>query len=61
MWNKELVTTIILPNKSHAGGIAFDGKNLWITQAKTLRSIPFKTDKKALERKTIIWNFPPMA
>lgn len=47
--DKELVTTIILPNKSHAGGIAFDGKNLWITQAKTLRSIPFKTIKKALD------------
>lgn len=45
---KELMTTIILPNKSHAGGIAFDGKNLWITQAKTLRSIPYSAIKKAI-------------
>ena len=47
--DKELMTTIILPNKSHAGGIAFDGKNLWITQAKTLRSIPFSAVKDAID------------
>lgn len=47
--DKELMTTIILPNKSHAGGIAFDGKNLWITQAKTLRSVPFSAVKDAID------------
>jgi hypothetical protein len=47
--SRELLTTIILPNKSHAGGIAFDGKNLWITQAKTLRSIPYTAVADAIE------------
>jgi fibronectin type 3 domain-containing protein len=47
--SRELLTTIILPNKSHAGGIAFDGKNLWITQAKTLRSIPYSAVSDAIE------------
>ncbi len=27
----ELVSTLTLPNKYHAGGIAFDGENIWIT------------------------------
>lgn len=47
--NKKLLTTIVLPNKAHAGGIAFDGKNLWITQAKTLRSIPYQAVSEAIE------------
>ena len=28
---KELVSTIAVPNKYHAGGIAFDGENIWLT------------------------------
>ncbi len=28
---KELVATVVLPNRFHAGGIAFDGENIWIT------------------------------
>lgn len=47
--DRTLETTIILPNKSHAGGIAFDGKNLWITQAKTLRSIPYSDVQEAIK------------
>lgn len=27
----ELVSTLTLPNKYHAGGIAFDGRNIWMT------------------------------
>ncbi len=29
--NKELVSTVLLPNKYHVGGIAFDGKRIWLT------------------------------
>lgn len=29
--NKQLVTTLTMPNKFHAGGIAFDGENIWMT------------------------------
>lgn len=49
--SKKLVTTIILPNKAHAGGIAFDGKNLWITQAETLRSIPYSQVEEGIKKK----------
>lgn len=49
--SKKLLTTIVLPNKSHAGGIAFDGTNLWITQAKTLRSIPYTAVSAAIKKK----------
>ena len=29
--NKKLVSTILLPNKYHVGGIAFDGERIWLT------------------------------
>lgn len=28
---KEMVATVVLPNRFHVGGIAFDGENIWIT------------------------------
>ena len=31
MKTKSLVSTLTLPNKYHLGGIAFDGKNIWLT------------------------------
>lgn len=48
---KKLLTTIALPNKTHAGGIAFDGTNVWITQGYTVRSIPFSTIQSAAKQK----------
>lgn len=48
---KKLLTTIALPNKTHAGGIAFDGTNVWVTQGYTVRSIPFSTIDKAAKAK----------
>lgn len=39
--NRKLLMTIVLPNKTHAGGIAYDGTNLWVTQTNTVRSIFF--------------------
>lgn len=44
---KKLLTTVVLPNKTHAGGLAYDGRNLWICQSTYLRSIPFAQIKKA--------------
>jgi len=29
--SKELLTTLVLPSKPHAGGLAFDGSNVWVT------------------------------
>lgn len=48
---KKLLTTIALPTKTHAGGIAFDGTNVWVTQGYTLRSIPFSTIQNAANAK----------
>jgi hypothetical protein len=31
MNSMQLVTTLTMPNKYHAGGIAFDGENIWMT------------------------------
>ena len=27
--SRELLTTIVLPDRNHVGGVAFDGKNIW--------------------------------
>jgi hypothetical protein len=38
---KKLLTTLILPSKTHAGGIAYDGTNIWIPTGTRVSSIPF--------------------
>jgi fibronectin type 3 domain-containing protein len=38
---KKLLTTLILPSKTHAGGIAYDGTNVWIPTGTRVSSIPF--------------------
>ncbi len=45
---KELLTTLILPSKTHAGGIAYDGTNVWVPYGKKISSIPFKQIKEAV-------------
>ena len=47
--SRKLVMTIVLPNKTHAGGLAYDGENLWVTQTDTVRSIPFDGIEEALQ------------
>ncbi len=48
--NGKLLTTIVLPNKPHVGGIAYDGSNIWITQNKSLRSFKFSEIQTAIEK-----------
>ncbi len=31
--NRELLTTIILPDKNHVGGVAWDGSSLWVAKS----------------------------
>ena len=31
--NRELLTTLVLPDRNHVGGIAYDGDNLWVAKS----------------------------
>lgn len=35
--NRELLTTIVLPDRNHVGGIAYDGASLWIAKSTSKR------------------------
>lgn len=48
---KELLTTLILPSKPHAGGMAFDGKNVWVTIGSKLAAITYSDIHTAARRK----------
>ena len=48
--SKKLVTTVELPSQTHAGGLAYDGRNLWITSGSNLLSIPFSTISAAASK-----------
>lgn len=48
---KKLVTTVELPSQTHAGGLAYDGRNLWITSGSNLLSIPFSKISSAASKK----------
>ena len=45
---KKLILTVALPNKTHAGGIAYDGYNIWVTQSKKVHAIPFAEIERAV-------------
>lgn len=46
---RELLTTIVLPDVNHVGGIAFDGENIWIAKstARQCSMISYDVIKKA--------------
>ncbi|MCD8133085.1 MAG: hypothetical protein LUE19_04435 [Clostridiales bacterium] len=35
--NRKLLTTIVLPDKNHVGGIAYDGSSLWVAKSTSKR------------------------
>jgi fibronectin type 3 domain-containing protein len=39
--SRMLLTTLVLPSRVHAGGICYDGVNVWITTGKSLAAIPY--------------------
>lgn len=49
---KKLLTTMILPSKTHAGGIAFDGTNVWIPTGTKVSSIPLSWIEEAIAEKS---------
>lgn len=38
---KELITTIVLPTKTHVGGICYDGTNIWLTTGTRVSAVFF--------------------
>lgn len=46
----EYLATLVLPNRNHAGGIAFDGSLIWIAQSsdKTLKGFSYETLQRAV-------------
>lgn len=50
-YNKKLLSVIVLPNKTHAGGICYDGKTVWVTNGKKISGIAFSDIKDAATKK----------
>lgn len=48
--NRSFLTTLILPDKNHVGGITFDGRNLWIAKSTTgyVSGLPYDLLKEAV-------------
>lgn len=53
---QSLITTLILPVKAHAGGISFDGTDVWVAVGTKVSSIPF-TDIQAAANAGGAYNF----
>ena len=46
---KKLLLTAVLPNQTHAGGITYDGCNVWVTQSKKMHAVPLSEFQRAIE------------
>lgn len=53
---KDLLTVIVLPNQTHAGGITFDGENIWVTNGKKACTIDFKEVDSAAQEYAMFHN-----
>ena len=49
--NGKLLTTIVLPDQVHVGGIAYDGTNVWVSHGGNVAAIRFSTIKSAAKNK----------
>lgn len=58
---KKLVTTVELPSTTHAGGLAYDGRNLWIASSTNLLSIPFSKISSAASKRQSYLEIPEYA
>ncbi len=59
--SRKLVTTVELPNQTHAGGLTYDGRNIWIAQGSNLLSIPFSKISSAASKGTSYLEIPEYA
>lgn len=46
--SKEYITSIVLSNKSHVGGLAFDGENIWISNGSKVSAISYASVHNAV-------------
>lgn len=49
--NRKLLSVIVLPNKTHAGGICYDGSTVWVTNGKNISGVDFSDIKAAATQK----------
>lgn len=54
--NGKLLTTIVLPDNVHVGGIAYDGTNVWVSHGGNVAAIRFSTIKSAAKKKKAYQN-----
>ncbi len=48
---KKLKTVVVLENQTHAGGMCYDGSDVWVSYAAKLCSIPYSSIDKAAKEK----------
>ena len=48
---RKLVTTLVLPDQYHVGGMAYDGTNLWISHGNSVAAIKYTTIASAASKK----------
>ncbi len=54
--SKKLLTVLVLPVKTHAGGICYDGKRIWVTYGKTICAIDYNIIDTAAKEQDIYTN-----
>ena len=52
-YTRKLLSVAVLPNKTHAGGICFDGSTVWVTNGKKISGISFSDITDAAQKKMI--------
>ena len=50
-YTRKLLSVAVLPNKTHAGGICFDGKTVWVTNGKKISGVAFSDITDAATKK----------
>lgn len=52
-YTRNLLSVAVLPNKTHAGGICFDGSTVWVTNGKKISGVAFSDITQAATQKMI--------
>lgn len=52
-YTRKLLSVAVLPNKTHAGGICFDGSTVWVTNGKKISGVAYSDITQAATQKMI--------